>query len=584
MKKRISQLLTIAASSLGIGTLGFSPLAFTAALAQAAGCPGEDPGITLSPGFCATIFADNLGHVRHLSLAPNGVLYAITWSGRYFRYDTPPAGGFVLALKDSKGTGKADIIERFGDGVPEGSAGGSGVAFYKGAVYAEQNDKILRYKIPEGSIGPKDKPEVVVSDLPLTGDHPMHPFVIDPAGNIYIDLGSATNSCQADNRKTGSLGIDPCVELETRGGIWRYDANKTGQKFSAAERFATGLRNGEGFSFDANGKLYATQHGRDQLSQHFPSLYTAAQAAELPAEEVVQVEKGDDFGWPKCYFDGDQKKLVLAPEYGGDGGKTVGLCAEKKPPVAFFPAHWAPNDLLVYTGKAFPTAYQGGLFVAFHGSWNRAPAPQGGYNVVFQPMKDGKATGDYVTFADGFAGAIKEPVRAAYRPGGLAMGPDGALYIADDQKGRIWRVTYHGGADAKIAPAPEPKAVPLALIDKLPDASELPIPAGATREQIVLGDKIFHGQMRDGTCLGCHGSDAKGTPQGPSLINGNFVQGAGGQGSDSLEAITKYITEGVPKPRNFSDPMPPKGGAPLSDADVAAVAAYVWAISHPKGM
>jgi glucose/arabinose dehydrogenase len=583
MQKRIGRLLgTIAASGLGVGIVGF-PLLASAALAQTATCPGDDPGITLSPGFCATIFADNIGHVRHMSVAPNGVLYVNTWSGRYFRYDTPPAGGFVLALKDSKGAGKADIIERFGDGVPQGSAGGSGVAFYKGAVYAEQNDKILRYAIPEGSIVPTDKPEVVVSDLPLTGDHPMHPFVIDPKGNLYMDVGSATNSCQVDNRKTGSPGIDPCVEQETRGGTWRYDANKTGQKFSPAERFVTGLRNGEGFSFDADGNLYATQHGRDQLAQHFPALYNADQGAELPAEVVVQENQGDDFGWPKCYFDGAQKKLVLAPEYGGDGGKTVGLCAGKKAPVAFFPAHWAPNDLLVYTGKGFPAPFQGGLFVAFKGSWNRAPAVQAGYNVVFQPMKNGKTTGDFVVFADGFAGAIKEPGRASYRPGGLAMGTDGALYIADDQKGRIWRVTYKGGPDAKIASAPAPKVVAVATSDKVPDVSELPIPAGATREQIVRGEKIFHGQVSDGTCTGCHGSDAKGTPQGPSLVSGNFVQGAGGQGNGDLAAITKTITEGVAKPRNFSGPMPPKGGAPLSAADTAAVAAYVWAISHPKG-
>ena len=584
MKKRTrGSLSPLAASGLRVGTLGLALLASTA-LARAASCPGDDPGITLSPGFCATIFADNLGHVRHMAFGPDGVLYANTWSGRYFRYDTPPAGGFVLALKDSKGAGKADIVERFGDGVPEGSAGGSGVAFYKGAVYAEQNDKILRYAIPQGSLVPKDKPEVVVSGLPLTGDHPMHPFVIDPKGNLYMDVGSATNSCQVDNRKTGSPGLDPCVEQETRGGTWRYDANKTDQKFSAAERFVTGLRNGEGFSFDADGKLYATQHGRDQLAQHFPSLYNATQGAELPAEEVVQENQGDDFGWPRCYFDGSQKKLVLAPEYGGDGGKKVGVCAEKKAPVAFFPAHWAPNDLLVYTGKAFPAPYQGGVFVAFKGSWNRAPAVQAGYNVTFQPMKDGKTTGDYVVFADGFAGAVKEPGRAAYRPGGLAMGPDGALYIADDQKGRIWRVTYQSdAADAKIAPAPAPKAVAVALSDKLPAVSDLPVPAGATREQVAMGEKIFHGQMSDGTCLGCHGSDAKGSPQGPSLVNGNFVQGAGGQGSGDLASITKTITEGVAKPRNFSDPMPPKGGAPLSGADVASVAAYVWAISHPKG-
>ena len=111
---------------------------------------------------------------------------------------------------------------------------------------------------------------------------------------------------------------------------------------------------------------------------------------------------------------------MLAPEYGGDGGKKVGICAEKKGPVAFFPSHWAPNDLLIYTGKAFPAAYRGGAFVAFHGSWNRAPAPQGGYDVVFQPLSNGKAAGNFIVFADGFAGAVREPGRAAFRPTGLA--------------------------------------------------------------------------------------------------------------------------------------------------------------------
>jgi glucose/arabinose dehydrogenase len=197
------------------------------------------------------------------------------------------------------------------------------------------------------------------------------------------------------------------------------------------------LRNGEGFAFDSSGRLFVTQHGRDQLSQNWRKLYTPEHSAELPAEEVVELQADGDYGWPECYFDGFQGKLVLAPEYGGDGGKKIGICAQKKGPAAFFPGHWAPNDLLIYNGTDFPAAYRGGAFVAFHGSWNRAPERQGGYNVVFQPFKDGEASGDFIVFADGFAGAVKEPGRAAFRPTGLAMGPDGALYISDDKHGRI---------------------------------------------------------------------------------------------------------------------------------------------------
>jgi glucose/arabinose dehydrogenase/cytochrome c553 len=554
-------------------------------------CPGDSGGLTLSPGFCATIFADNLGHVRQMAVAANGVLYANTWSGRYYRNDTPPPGGFLIALKDSNGAGRADVVERFGPGVPQGSAGGTGVALYNGYIYAEENDKIVRYKLPTdpNSIAPKGASEIVVSGLPLTGDHPMHPFKIDAAGHIYVDLGSATNACQVENRVKGSPGHQPCTELETRAGVWRYDANKTGQHFSPAERYATGIRNGEGFAFDSAGRLFVTQHGRDQLSQNWPNLYKPEQSANLPAEELVEVQQGADYGWPECYFDGAQNKLVLAPEYGGDGGSKVGICADKKAPVAFFPAHWAPNDLLIYTGKAFPSAYQGGAFIAFHGSWNRAPAPQDGYNVVFQPLKDGKASGPSMTFADGFAGAYKEPGRSAFRPTGLAMGPDGAVYISDDKHGRIWRVTSHAGADAALAAAPATPAVANAAPGSAgppegthPNAgrstsASLPVPPGSTKEQVALGERIFQGEAADGTCAGCHGSDAKGSPVAPSLVNGIWFFGDG-----SLKAISKTVADGVPRPRNYSDPMPPRGGAPLSDADVAAVSAYVWALNQQR--
>ena len=558
------------------------------AKAQSDHCAADNGGITLPPGFCATVFADNLGHARQMAFGPDGVLYVNTWSGTYYHNDKVPPGGFLIALRDSKGDGHADKIERFGDGVAQGSAGGTGIRVYKNGLYAEQNDEIIRYPLPTDGIAPKENPQVIVSGLPLTGDHPMHPFAVDDEGHLFVDLGSATNSCQFQNRMPNSPGHQPCTELETRAGIWLYDANKKDQHFSAAERYATGLRNGEGFAFNSAGRLFVTQHGRDQLSQNWPRYFNARQSAELPAEEIVLLQKGADYGWPECYYDQLQNKLVLAPEYGGDG-KEVGVCADKQAPVAAFPGHWAPNDLLIYAGKAFPAGYQGGAFVAFHGSWNRAPEPQGGYNVVFQPLADGKAAGPFIVFADGFAGAVKEPGRAAFRPSGLAMGPDGALYISEDMHGRIWRVTYHGAADAAPAPAPAPKVggvtsgEPGPPEGTHPDAgrtvlASLPVPAGATAEQIALGERIFHGEAADGTCAGCHGSDANGSPQGPSLVSGKWLDTDG-----TFAGLRHTITDGVPKPKNSSPPMPPRGGAPLTDADVTAVAAYVWAISHPNG-
>src|ERR1700738_2107674 len=122
-------------------------LALGADAPNTAGCTGDNGGITLPPGSCATVFADNVGHARHLVVAPNGVVYVNTWSGRYYKNDKPPAGGFLVALQDTKGTGKADVITRFGDGVAEGSAGGTGIQLYSGAIYAEVNDRIMKYAL-----------------------------------------------------------------------------------------------------------------------------------------------------------------------------------------------------------------------------------------------------------------------------------------------------------------------------------------------------------------------------------------------------------------------------------------------------
>lgn len=573
-------------ASLGASTpfVGGSP----AFAADAKPCAQTDTGIALPKGFCATIFADKIGHARQLAVAQDGTVYVNTWSGVYYNNDTPPEGGFLVALKDTKGEGRADQVQRFGETFAEGGHGGTGIALHKDGLYAEINDRIVRYALKDGEIAPSGKPETVLSGMPLTGDHPMHPFTIDADGKLFVSMGSATNTCEVKNRMPHSKGHDPCTELETRAGVWRYDAGKTDQKFSPKERYASGIRNPEGFDFDAAGRLFVTQHGRDQLHENWPELYTAEQGFELPAEEVMIIKEGAACGWPKCYFDAAQGKLVLAPEYGGDGGKKVGDCASAEPPVAAFPAHWAPNDLKIYKGTQFPAGYRGGAFIAFHGSWNRAPGPQGGYNVVFQPLANGKPSGNYVVFADGFAGQHKEPGRAVYRPSGLAVGPDGALYVSDDKAGRIWRITYNGDPNAKgieAAPTPAERHAE-ASSDALPPegihpdagaSAKLKPPPGGTQQQVELGEKVFIGEVAGATCAGCHGTGGIGTPVGPDLTSGKWLWGDG-----SLASITNTIEKGVEEPKQHPGAMPPMGGVELSKDDLAAVAAYVWALGHKR--
>jgi mono/diheme cytochrome c family protein len=192
---------------------------------------------------------------------------------------------------------------------------------------------------------------------------------------------------------------------------------------------------------------------------------------------------------------------------------------------------------------------------------------------VFQPLSNGKASGAYVIFADGFAGGERDPAKAKYRPSGLLVGQDGALYIADDVKGRIWRVTYHGPAGGgAIAAAPAVREAGSSAT-KAPETSSLTPPPGATRDQVAAGAKLFAGQ----TCTGCHGADGKGTPLGPDLTSGKSLGGDG-----SLASIRKTIQDGVPMPKQYRQAMPPMGGAQLSADQLQDMSAYVWAIGHQK--
>jgi glucose/arabinose dehydrogenase/mono/diheme cytochrome c family protein len=589
----LSALVALAAMYTGCSLAPAQSQSHPSEEAKSQACPSDDSGLKLPAGFCATVFADDIGHARHMVLAPSGILYANTWSGRYYGNDTPHSGGFLVALQDKSGTGKADVIERFGETVQSGGAGGTGIGFYKGSIYAEINDRIVRYSLPAGSIVPSGPADTIVSELPLGGDHPMHPFIIKAEGAMYVDVATATNSCQLKNRTLKSPGAEPCTELETRGGIWLYDANKTNQTFSPAERFATGIRNAEGFAIDPSGRVFVTQHGRDQLHANWPDLYKPDQEATLPAEELLLLKAKGDYGWPECYYDSFVEKLVLAPEYGGDGGKTAGVCANKIGPIAAFPAHWAPNAMIRYDKTQFPARYRDGVFIAFHGSWDRAPYPQSGYNVVFQPVAGDHASGPCEIFADGFAGAVRSPAKAEHRPSGLAVGPDGSLYVSDDIRGRIYRIAYRGGSEggaAKITPCPSataPAGNPVELAAQPPEGthpdagagpiSKLSVPKGATREMVALGERIYHGQVGEAACTGCHGDSAEGTTLAPALKGKNkkWLWSDG-----SYAGIAKTITDGVPQPKEFRSPMPPMGGAQLTPDQLSALAAYIWSLNH----
>jgi len=395
--------------------------------------PGCTSGLELPEGFCATVFAEGFTGARHIVVAPNGDVFVNVQGSRGGKSDKVG----IVALRDTNGDGKADVQQHYS------AEGGTGIALQGNVLYATAGNSIVRYRVPAGTLNVVGKPDTIVTGLPMTGSHHSHNFVLQ-GPTLYVNIGTASNACQQHDRQTASPGNNPCTELQTRGGIWEFDANRVGQHPSDGRRFATGLRNSVALTRNPlDGDLWATVHGRDQLHDNWPNLFSAEKSAENPGEELVRIDRGADYGWPYCYYDVDQHHLVLAPEYGGDGAK-VDQCSKKMQPLMAFPGHWAPNGMVFYTGSQFPAQYRGGAFIAFHGSWNRAPLPQAGFRVVFAPFRFNKPTGTFETFANGFnpTPATGRAQPGTRRPTGLAQAPDGSLFVTDDTGGMIWRITY----------------------------------------------------------------------------------------------------------------------------------------------
>lgn len=392
-----------------------------------------DTLLQLPAGFFATVFAETTGRARHIAVNTNGDVY--------IKLEREKDNKTIFRLRDTNNDGVADESIGFGNYI------GTGIAIKDGYLYASSNEEVFRYKLNSNNeVENPGNPEKIVTGLVNQNQHASKSITLDNAGNIYVNIGAPSNACQEKDRTPDSKGMDPCPILEKAGGIWQFKTDKLNQSYSEGVHYATGLRNVVGLDWNKDvNALYVTQHGRDMLFQFYPEMYDAKAGAVLPSEEMFRIKPGGDYGWPYCYYDHLQNKKLLMPEYGGDG-KITTRCDGKEKPIMAFPGHLAPNALLFYSGKQFPEKYQNGAFIAFHGSWNRAPEPQEGFYVVFVPFKDGLPSGNWEVFADGFAAkdTIKSPADAIYRPCGLAEGPDGSMYITDDVKGNIWKVSYKG--------------------------------------------------------------------------------------------------------------------------------------------
>ncbi len=362
----------------------FSLLVLLAGFAASA-CAGKSPvnleKIKLPPGFHISVYTDQTPDARSLALGEDGTVYVGTLDGK------------VYALRDLNRDGKADWVLT----VASGLNSPNGVAVLKGDLYIAEINRILKLKDIAANLGNLPKPQVVFDGYPEDRHHGWKYLRVGPDGKLYAGVGAPCNSCLS--------------EKEIYASITRLDPD--GKNF---EIFARGIRNTVGFDWHPQtGELFFTDNGRDLLGD------------DVPPEELNHAPKsGMHFGYPFCHAG-----VIADPEFG-----KLRACSEFTPQAWKFPAHVAPLGLRFYRGKQFPASYQGGLFVAQHGSWNRS-IPQG-YRVDLVKFKEGKPIADE-TFAEGWLQANGEVLG---RPVDILELADGSLLVSDDLQGAIYRIAY----------------------------------------------------------------------------------------------------------------------------------------------
>lgn len=524
----------------------------------------NDVGIlSLPKGFSAVTVTDSLpGAARHLAVNSDGDIYV--------KLRFPDKAGGNVALRDTNGDGRADIIQKFADYEDKGSYG-TGMRIYHGFLYFSSETNVYRMRLDTSSLIPQGEPELMIHDIAGPHEHDGKPMAFDEAGHIYVAFGAASNACQQQNRVPGSPGIKGCPMLDTVGGIWQFDANRPGQTQKDGIRYATGLRSVVAMDWNkAQHCLYIVAHGRDDLHLLFPDRFSAWQSAVLPAEEFLQIKPGSNAGWPYYYYNPYLKQRLLNPEYGGDRHKR-GEGAKYTQPIMAFPAHWAPNDLLFYRGSQFPARYRNGAFIAFHGSTNRSPYPQAGYCIAFVPFRNGKPSGAWELFADGFTGrrSVISASEAIYRPMGLAEGPDGSLYVSDTEKGRIWRISFTGNRTA--FGAANLAAMYRKKITNYHDPD--PIKDDYSRNMLSPGAALYRKN-----CMGCHQPDGKGDGNlFPPLAGSEWVNGGiFGEKSQVIQTVLNGLHGPVTvNGHPYNSVMP--AFSQLSDEQLSQILTYIRA-------
>ncbi|HEX7470396.1 MAG TPA: PQQ-dependent sugar dehydrogenase, partial [Verrucomicrobiae bacterium] len=414
---------------------------------------------------------------------------------------------------------------------------------------------VYRYKYTPGELVPTGEPETIVSGLPAGRQHDAKVFAFDGDGRLLVEVGSPYNVYSEPDRQRGAKGMDATEFLQTHGGFWRFDANKLNQTLADGFHFSTGHRHSLALAWNpVSTNFFMVMMGRDNMNTVDPDHYDELDNAERDAEEMHVLREGINLGWPYTYWDPIKKARMVGPEFGGDNHKRDENPLYDKPIIAF-PGHWAPLQMTLYTGTQFPEKYRGGMFVAFHGSWNRAPRSQAGYKVAFVPFDEkGMPRGTYEAFADDFAGKeeFTNTRDARFRPCGLAVGPDGSLYVTDTEKGRIWRIIYTG----EKSPAGGRKSI-----------------IAATQTAPLIGADTPGGKIYAQACAACHMPNGSGVPNMQPALVGNKV--VAGDTTQLINVLLRGPAAVLPADREkFSNVMPPFG-AVISDADIAGVINYL---------